>query len=261
MRARLTSRRSCRARPQLQQFARRRDEHQAALFRNMIKVRGYKAHMFLVVDETSKDERAMRRSFGYALRGQTPIGASGLLDRGQRLSALCSFDVGGFVDYELTEGTFDRETFLDAAERVIVRVPRVTARPTAVLLPVAVVHVRSRPHTLTTRASAQCDHITPFPGPRSIVLIDNASIHRSVRLMEAVNARGGMLMFTPPYCWDLTPLDNNAFGLVKRWLQDRSTLLKAMPNYTFRGAFELALQHAVTPSGARQCFHRCLYEF
>jgi len=66
--------------------------------------------------------------------------------------------------------------------------------------------------------------------------------------MEAVNARGGMLMFTPPYCWDLTPLDNNAFGLVKRWLQDRSTLLKAMPNYTFRGAFELALQHAVTPS-------------
>jgi len=212
-------------RQRLQQFARRRDEHQAALFRNMIKVRGYKAHMFLVVDETSKDERAMRRSFGYALRGQTPIGASGLLDRGQRLSALCSFDVGGFVDYELTEGTFDRETFLDAAERVI------------------------------------CDHITPFPGPRSIVLIDNASIHRSVRLMEAVNARGGMLMFTPPYCWDLTPLDNNAFGLVKRWLQDRSTLLKAMPNYTFRGAFELALQHAVTPSGARQCFHRCLYEF
>jgi len=209
-------------RQRLQQFARRRDEHQAALFRNMIKVRGYKAHMFLVVDETSKDERAMRRSFGYALRGQTPIGASGLLDRGQRLSALCSFDVGGFVDYELTEGTFDRETFLDAAERVI------------------------------------CDHITPFPGPRSIVLIDNASIHRSVRLMEAVNARGGMLMFTPPYCWDLTPLDNNAFGLVKRWLQDRSTLLKAMPNYTFRGAFELALQHAVTPSGARQCFHRCL---
>ena len=76
--------------------------------------------MFLVLDETSKDERATRRSFGYALRGTQPIGASGLMDRGERLSALCSLDVNGFVASELTEGTFNRETFLDAAQRVVV---------------------------------------------------------------------------------------------------------------------------------------------
>ena len=70
----------------------------------------------------------------------------------------------------------------------------------------------------------QCDHITPFPGPRSIVLLDNASIHRSVRFVEAVNACGGMVLFLPPYCWDLSPLDNNAFGSKRKlvWLDGRA---------------------------------------
>ena len=107
----------------------------------------------------------------------------------------------------------------------------------------------------------QCDHITPFPGPRSIVLLDNASIHRSVRFVEAVNACGGMVLFLPPYCWDLSPLDNNAFGILKAWLRDRSMLLREMPHYTFRGALEAALREAVDPSAARQCFHRCGYAF
>ena len=79
--------------------------------------------MILAVDETSKDGRAVRRSFGYAVRGRgfTPIGHSGLLPRGQRVSSLCSFDIDGFVAWEHTDGTFNTERFLSAAEHVVVR--------------------------------------------------------------------------------------------------------------------------------------------
>ena len=63
----------------------------------------------------------MRRNFGYRLRGETAFGRSGLLPRGQRVSALCSYDVNGFIDWEMTDGTYDRDGFLDAAERVVVR--------------------------------------------------------------------------------------------------------------------------------------------
>ena len=81
---------------------------------------GFKAHHFLWVDETSKDMRALRRSFGYAMRGTKPIGKSGLLPRGDRISALCSYDIDGFVAWDMVDGTFNRDAFLSAAETVIV---------------------------------------------------------------------------------------------------------------------------------------------
>jgi len=79
--------------------------------------------MMLVVDETSKDSRALRRSFGYAVRGRdhVPIGRSGLLPRGERVSALCSFDVNGFVAWHYENGTYNRPGFLAAAQKVVVR--------------------------------------------------------------------------------------------------------------------------------------------
>ena len=55
-------------------------------------------------------------------RGEPPIGERGLGERGERVSALCSFDVNGFVAWEYTNGTYDRAGFLSASERVIVRV-------------------------------------------------------------------------------------------------------------------------------------------
>jgi len=90
-----------------------------------------------------------------------------------------------------------------------------------------VLSVQGRRAAAPANQLIDCDHkhhITPFPGPRSIVLLDNASIHRSVRFVEAVNACGGMVLFLPPYCWDLSPLDNNAFGSKRKlvWLDGRA---------------------------------------
>ena len=106
---------------QLQQHAQARDQAQADAFWAKMRLWDFRAHQFLWVDETSKDMRALTRSFGYALRGSPPIGKNGLAARGERVSALCSFDIGGFVCWEYTDGTYNRDAFLLAAETVIVR--------------------------------------------------------------------------------------------------------------------------------------------
>lgn len=63
-----------------------------------------------------------RRSFGYGIRGAgRPVAVNSFFVRNERVSALCSFDVDGFVAWQIIPDTYTREAFLDAAEHVIVR--------------------------------------------------------------------------------------------------------------------------------------------
>lgn len=212
-------------RRKLQQYAAGRDALAVARFRAKVARWQLKASMMLAVDETSKDGRSLRRTFGYAMRGMgPPIGASGLLPRGMRTSALCSFDVAGFVAWEFTEGTYNAERFLDAAERVIL------------------------------------EHVGVFPGPRSVVLIDNASIHKSVAFLQAVNARGAMVLFTPPYAWDTQPLDitNGGFSQIKQWLQNASTFI-AEQGWSIEETLDQGFRGVVSAAGARAAFRNAGY--
>lgn len=121
---------ACACGSQLRAYSRRRSEHDYRVFRHKIRTR-YRPEQLLFLDETAKDGRSLRRSFGYAIRGCAPIAANALHPRGARYSSLCAFDVNGFVDWEHTDGTYNMERFLEAAELAV--------------LP----------------------HITPYPGPRS----------------------------------------------------------------------------------------------
>lgn len=126
----------------------------------------------------------------------------------------------GFLAWEFTKGTFNRERFMAASESVVL------------------------------------DHVGMYPGPRSVVLIDNASIHRTTDFVDQVNLRGGIVLFTPPYCWDLTPLDNGAFGAVKRFLQSRMILIRD-GDIDMEVALDVAFREAVSPRDARRCWYQC----
>ena len=54
---------------------------------------------------------------------------------------------------------------------------------------------------------------------RQVVVLDNASIHKTYEFVRKVNVCGGIVLYLPPYCFDLPPLDNDAFGATRRWLQ------------------------------------------
>ena len=133
-----------------------------------------------------------------------------------------SLNIHGFVAWEHTNGTFNREAFEDAAQRVVLQ------------------------------------HVGMFPGPNSVVLIDNASIHKSLWFISQVNMRGGIVVFTPPYCWDLTPLDNGAFGGVKRWLQQHGSYMTQLGMSTSQ-MLDQAFTHAIDQRWVPYFFDKCGY--
>ncbi len=51
--------------------------------------------------------------------------------------------------------------------------------------------------------------LMPFDGEneRSVVVLDNASIHHVEPVVEAINSVGALVKFLPPYSPDLMPLE------------------------------------------------------
>ena len=47
---------------------------------------------------------------------------------------------------------------------------------------------------------------TLYPGPRLIIILDNASIHKSARLQELCERSGVILEFLLPYLLDFNPI-------------------------------------------------------
>jgi transposase len=48
--------------------------------------------------------------------------------------------------------------------------------------------------------------INPFPGLRSVLILDNASYHRSQELKDICKEAGIVLKFLPPYSPDFNPI-------------------------------------------------------
>ena len=103
----------------LRGYARERDERAALKFKAYI-VSTFSPEQLFFLDETAKDPRAINRNFGWAMRGKTPMHSSGMIGRGRRHSALCGFDVKGFVNWYITKGTFNRTRFLEAFKATVV---------------------------------------------------------------------------------------------------------------------------------------------
>ena len=58
----------------------------------------------------------------------------------------------------------------------------------------------------------------PYPQKHSVICMDNASIHHSTRLDEAVAAKGCILKYLPPYSPDYNPIELS-FAVLKSWLR------------------------------------------
>jgi DDE superfamily endonuclease len=143
------------------------------------------------VDETSKDGTSARRRYAWSRRGTRAVVATSF-SRGNRVSVLAACDTKGFIGWTSTRGTFTRRSFHDGFLRVVI--PK----------------------------------LNPWPLPRSIVVIDNAKIHMYEELAAAVHQCGAILLYLPPYCPHLNPVEI-MFGRLKSWLTRHAHL--AFPLY------------------------------
>ena len=99
-----------------------------------------------------------------------------------------------------------------------------------------------------------------FPLPNSVLVIDNASIHKVEGIREMVEDRGARLVYLPSYSPDFNPIEL-AFSTIKQWLRlnrDRVNRELESVDGTVYNVFWEAV-HSVTAEQARGWYKHCGY--
>lgn len=134
----------------------------------------FTADQIICVDESGSDERDGDRTYGWAVRGAKATVRRWLQSK-PRVSVLAGYTAEGYRAARTFKGTCTGDIFEDF---VIDE-----------LLP----------------------HCTAYPGPRSVIVLDNASVHHANKLniQRACDAAGVMLRFLPPYSPDFNPIEES----------------------------------------------------
>ena len=150
----------------------------------------YDPDMLVWVDESGCDRRNTIRKYGYSIRG-IPLCNQHLLVRGTRYSAIPVVSTAGVHDVYLAEGNINGEWFTQFVE--------------SCLLPI----------------------LNPFNGvnQRSVVIMDNASIHHVDTVQDLIERAGARLIFLPPYSPDLNPVEG-VFSQVKSMMKENHKLFE-----------------------------------
>ena len=208
------------SRQKLQITAKQRSDALRAEY--LIDMQIYKGHpeFFVFIDETGADRRDCMRRFGYSLRGK-PARAQKLLWRGQHVSTIAAISTTGLLDCYTTSGSVNGPKFEEFVEQFLAPV------------------------------------INPFDGvnPNSVVVLDNVSIHHVDRVVQAIQTKGAMVHFLPPYCPDLNPIEES-FSKVK-------SVLKANEEALFNMDTETAVLTAfntITPHDCMQWIKHAGYD-
>ena len=176
-------------RQKMKKIAIRRSEVLRAKY--MAEIEAFDPDMLVFLDETGCDRRNQIRQFGYGLRGITPV-THKLVTYGKRISAIGVMTTGGIEDVYLVEGNVNGEIFLQFVQRCLLNI------------------------------------IKPFDGnnARSVVVLDNASIHHLDAVVDLITAAGALVRFLPPYSPDLNPIEE-VFSKVKALIKENEAAYQA----------------------------------
>ena len=173
----------------------------------------FKAEMFVWVDESGCNAKDHIRKYGYSLRGSTPV-CHRILSRGQRVNVIVAMSTDGVIAMEHTTSTVNGEVFYDYARGSLI------------------------------------PSLLPFNGtkPRSIVILDNCSVHHVQEVIDLFAQSGVLLLFLPPYSPDLNPIEE-LFSYFKNYLRKHDDVLQSVrdPTDIIRSAFEsITSQHCLS---------------
>lgn len=176
----------------------------------------------MFVDETLSKPEDLRRKYGYALDAQPAFMHINNLAHGDTppLNSVCAISLEGLFAFHILEDNappLTKERFLQLFEQHIL---------------------------------VNCN---PFPHPRSVIILDNATVHPIIEL-QLLCAQHGVLLFSlPPYSYDLSPIEL-AFHQAKNYVRARYTEAE----HTLREKLTAAFQD-ISAEDARHYFHHCGY--
>ncbi|OSD01422.1 hypothetical protein PYCCODRAFT_1340333, partial [Trametes coccinea BRFM310] len=62
------------------------------------------------------------------------------------------------------------------------------------------------------------DQMQPYPAPNSVIVMDNARIHKAPEIVELIESRGMRVEFLPTYSPDFNPIEQ-AFSVIKAYVK------------------------------------------
>ena len=135
----------------------------------MYKISNLHSWQLIFVDESGCDKRAGLRRTGWSPRGVTPVQVD-QFHRGKRYQILPAYCQDGLLLAKVFQGITDTEVFEDFIERLL----------------------------------SLCGR---WPEPKSVLVMDNASIHHSARVKRMCQEAGVLLIYLPPYAPDFNPIE------------------------------------------------------
>ena len=170
----------------------------------------------ILIDETHKDRNAARRNKGWGRRNTR--GAETILTEWYKCSVrytlIAAADINGFI--ECACDTVRRDVIDDK------RASTDTVNPIELDEPVT-----GASGTVDRDYFVQwvCEKLCPVLGnyergeSRSVVVLDNASIHHSDEVIDLIHATGAVIIYSAPYSPHLNPIENY-FSVYKKYLKN-----------------------------------------
>ena len=157
----------------------------------------------------------MWRKRGYSLHGIKPH-IYRPVKRSQRYSILPAYTSSGILAYTIQQGSITGEKFR---------------------------------RFLKYKVLPRCNR---FPGPRSVLLMDNCSTHYGVALRELCRRRGVIILYLPPYSPDYNPIEE-FFSVLKAWLKRHH---EVSDHCSFPDFLDHAVEACSTGRDAKRHFRR-----
>jgi transposase len=180
----------------------------------------FSAERLVFLDETLFNEKTGWRRKAYAPIGEEARWETSI-SRGKTHSCLAAMGIEGWLPcWELREGYFDRHSFL--------------LWITEQLLPCIETH---------------------FGGERVLIIMDNCSTHVRDTIREAIEEKGHLLRYLPPYSPDLNPIELT-FSLLKAWIR-RNFWLRRDEFDNFADFLVEAIEQSRCGRFARKQFRHC----
>jgi transposase len=80
-------------------------------------------------------------------------------------------------------------------------------------------------------------HVQPYPHPRSVIILDNASFHFVPEVFSMIDLLEAFIIFLPPYSPDFNPIEN-VWNRIKSYLKRKREDADRQPVLTIINAIE-----------------------
>lgn len=147
----------------------------------------YRAHQVVYVDESASNERNLDRRWGWSPKGTAYRMTQSCGSRANSYSILPAMDMNGYLHYEIYPGSYDGDRFVAFVRSLLPK-------------------------------------MTPFPGPRSVLIWDNNSTHGDSELEELAEQYGVIIESLPAYSPDLNAIEES-FAVLKAWIKRHRYLI------------------------------------